>query len=430
MNGILDYVHRCAEVDMSYLQKIKNRVSVMMGTSVISANFMSFAGMHALFTFATTLSSVFISTFLFRENSSFTTVGLYYLFAFFFEACSYFFLTAVSGRLSGTTLSRIGLVLHTLSYLSLLIMQDQSVRFYPITAFLASFGAGFYWGPYHRYTISYSTPVNRQQSIGFIGFIGNFITLIAPIVSGAIISGLHGMPGYMTVFVVSIVSFISAALVSRKMPSKPSGKPPDVMWRFIKEKLREKPVYMNVLGSIVYGVREGVFSYFLNILIFSVTSNELIIGLNTTGRGVLAMVAYYFLGKIRSRKTRAVMMVASCILMPVLTVGLFAWYTAACMIIVNILDGWVLSVFGNSLNYVAYEMSDCVSRDGQDRFFESISIRNISLNIGRIVSITAFLLVPVSGGSIVFMLFLLSFVAMFSGFLLNSSSKASCRGET
>jgi hypothetical protein len=34
--------------------------------------------------------------------------------------CSYFVLTAVSGRLSGTTLSRIGLVLHTLSYLSLL----------------------------------------------------------------------------------------------------------------------------------------------------------------------------------------------------------------------------------------------------------------------------------------------------------------------
>jgi hypothetical protein len=66
------------------------------------------------------------------------------------------------------------------------------------------------------------------------------------------------------------------------------------MWRFFREKLREKPVYMNVLGSMVYGVREGVFSYFLNTLIFSITANEFVIGLNTTGRGIVAMIAYYF----------------------------------------------------------------------------------------------------------------------------------------
>lgn len=414
---------------MPYFRKLKNRASVMMGTSVLSHDFMNFAGMHALFIFATTLSSVFVSTFLFKENASFTTVGLFYLWSYVFEMIGCFLVVSVSGRFSGTVLSRTGLLLYTASYLLLLIVQGEAVKYFPVVAFLMSVGNAFYWVPYHRYTVSYTNSQNRQRGIGFLGFAGNFIMLIAPVVSGSIISGLPGLSGYMTVFVVSVVSFICAALVSRKLPATSSGKHGNILWRFLHEKTRVKTVYLNLLGNVLYGARDGVYMYFLNILVYSMTANELIIGFNITGRGVLSMAVFYFAGRIRKPRMRLAMLLLSCVLQPILSAGLFVWYTAAVVILINVLDAGVASLFNNSWNYISYEMADFVSGDGEDRLIEALSMRNAAFNIGRALGVFLFLLAPVDQTHTAVILLALNLIALLSGPVFCSASAAARTGE-
>ncbi len=408
---------------MSLIHNLGKRTSVLLGTHVFSEDFINFAKMHALYNFASTLSSVFISTYLFKTNASFLTVGLYYLYAYFFEMCACVVLAAISGRLASTTVSRIGLLMYTLSYLSLLIMQDKSVYYYPLVAFFASTGCAFYWVPYHRYSISYTTPENRQQGMGFMGVIGNFIMLIAPIISGIIISSLPGVSGYMTVFVVSVVSFMCAALVTKKMPATPSGRRAVILWEFIRDKLPEKPVLLTLLGYMVYGIRDGVYMYYLNILIYSITPNEFIVGMSTTGRGVLAIIAYFFLGHIKKPQTRVAAMIAMCVLSPLLTGGLFVWYSFVSIIALNVLDSGVQAVLYNGMQYISYEMSDYVSRDGQGRQMEALAMRNAFLNVGHVAGMVVFLLAPVGDQYIVPALIALNLLALPAGFLLKKATQ-------
>jgi hypothetical protein len=90
----------------------------------------------------------------------------------------------------------------------------------------------------------------------------------------------------------------------------------------------------------------------------------------------------------------------------------FAWYTAACMIIVNIVDGGVLSLFGNSLNYVAYEMADYVSRTGRTVFRGDFD-PEYALNMAASSASSFFCLSRGRPKYRVYALYL-SFVAMFS----------------
>lgn len=414
---------------MSRLHTLGKRAALMTGTHGLSADFINFAKMHALYNFASTLSSVFISTYLFKTNSSFLTVGLYYLYAYFFELCACLVLAAICGRLAGTTVSRIGLLMYTFSYLALLIMQDQSVHYYPLVAFLSSTGCSFYWVPYHRYSIEYTTPENRQQGMGFLGVTGNFIMLIAPIISGIIISGLPGVSGYMTVFVVSVVSFLCAALVTRKMPSVPSGRSAIILWEFLRDKLPDKPVLLTMLGYMVYGVRDGVYMYYLNILIYSITPNEFIVGMSTTGRGVLAIIAYFFLGHIKKPETRVAVMVLMCVLSPILSGGLFVWYSFASIILLNVLDSGVQAALYNGMQYISYEMSDYVSRDGQERRMEALAVRNAFLNVGHVAGMVIFLLAPVGQTYVVPALLILNLLALPAGFLLKKATRLMRAGK-
>ena len=172
------------------------RLAGLFGLSYLSREFLRFARMHFLYLVATNLSGVFISTFLLTGGSSLRVVGLFYILGFFFESCGYFIVASLSRTWKTTRLTRLGLALYAGSYLALLLLREQTLLLIPLTAFLASTGAAFYWLPYHNYTINYTTPDNRQQGISFMGMVGNLIVLVAPPLSGFLVSRLPGLSGY------------------------------------------------------------------------------------------------------------------------------------------------------------------------------------------------------------------------------------------
>jgi YQGE family putative transporter len=258
-----------------------------------------------------------------------------------------------------------------------------------------------------------------------MGVMGNFILLITPPVSGFLISEVPGISGYIWIFLVSVIAFVCSAFVSRRMPSEASGRAINTLWLFIRDNIYKKPIYRLMLGGLVFGIRDGVFMYFLNILIYSFTVNEFVIGLNITARGILSMVAFYLGGKIRTNRMRSAVLLVTCALLPVLVSGIYVWYTVACLIIVNILDAGLSSIFYSSYNYITYEVSEYSSMDGHNRMTETISMRIASLNFGRVIGLIIFLSFTVQTEYIILMLLALNVLSMFSGVILNAASKAS-----
>jgi YQGE family putative transporter len=395
-----------------------------MGLAYLSSEFLVFLRMHGFFVLAVNLSGIFIGTFMLKSGGDMYIVGLFYLLHFLLEAVIYPVMPWLLTKLSPTVLSRIGLVFYTGSYIALLVFRDNAVGVFPLIALLSALGACFYWLPYHIYTVQYTHLGNRQQGMSLMGVVSNFIVLLTPPVSGSIIYFLPGMNGYITVFFVSVVAFTAAALATRGMPSRPTGQKGNPFLRFMKYDLRDKLVAKMCWSHLFYGIRDGLFMYYLNLLIFSTTANEFIIGVNTTGRSILVMITFALIAKYNTPKIRRFAIIGAGVLALLFTGGVTLFFTTLTIIGLSLLDAVLQSYNLNMFQLATYNVSDRLTKkSGIDRRNEVITLRSLLLNIGRTIGLALFLVVPSDFGSPALMLFILSALALPASFILHSMEK-------
>ncbi len=413
---------------MKLLRRLSSRLAGFLNLSYLSREFLRFTAMHGLFSFATTLSGIFIGTFLFKAAGDFSLVGRYYLLAFSMEALCYLFVAGLGRRFSQTVLTRFGLLLYTASYLLLITLRQDSTTWYPLIAVCSALGASLYWLPYHSYTLSYTTPGNRQLGMSFLGLVGNLIVLIAPILSGVILRSLTGNDGYTAIFVVSVVSFLCAALVTRKMPSKPTDQPRGVLLELVRRRLKGPLMYMS-LGNVFYGLRDGIFLYYLNVLLFSQTSDELVVGLATTARSVVALLVFQLVIRRLTPRHRLSGMLLCSLLSLGLSAGLLVSLSVVTVLLVTVLDAAFVVFNNNTIQYSSYEISDYLAREGPGRGEAVLGLRNFSLNVGRAIGLIVMLLVPSLGGGSPLILVALNAAALPAALLLRRADTCRRRGE-
>jgi len=175
-------------------------------------------------------------------------------------------------------------------------------------------------------------------------------------------------------------------------------------YRFLVSRTFSKPVLYTMLGYTVYGIREGVYLYYLNIMVFSMTGSEFLVGLGTAGRGIMAMLAYIVVGRIRRMRGQVVMMLSAAVATPLVALGLLSWQDALYVMIVNILDAGLQSLCVGGMWRLTYRMSECFTVNGVTRNNEAIAIRNMFLNLGRISGIAAFVFIPWAGANTLYAL--------------------------
>lgn len=405
-----------------HIKSLPARLADKLGLAYLSKEFLTFVRMHGFFTLATNLSGMFIGTFLLKSGGDLFVVGMFYIIWYFLESTINIFTTQLLGKFSPTLLSRIGLVFYTASYVFLLVFRDSAISIFPLIALLSALGACFYWLPYHIYNVQYTHLGNRQLGISLMGVIANLIVLVTPSISGSVIYLLPGMTGYLAVFFISVVAFIAAAITTRGMPSRPTGQKGNPLLRIIKYDLRDKLVSKMALAHVFYGIREGLFSYYLNLLIFTATSSELIIGFNTTGRSVLVMITYTLIAKYNTPEVRRWAIIGSGLLAVLTAGGVTLYFTTFTIIALSLIDAVLQSYNLNMFQLVTYGLSDHLTKkSGTDRRIEVISLRSLTLNIGRVFGILLFLIMPQSNYALI--LLLLSVIALPSAFILRGMER-------
>jgi YQGE family putative transporter len=380
--------------------------------------------MHGFFVLAVNLSGIFIGTFMLKSGGSMYIVGLFYLLHFLLEAVLYPVMSWLLTKLSPTILTRIGLVFYTGSYIALLIFRDNAVNVFPLIALLSALGACFYWLPYHIYTVQYTHLGNRQQGMSLMGVVSNFIVLLTPPISGSIIYFLPGMNGYITVFIVSVIAFTAAAFTTKGMPSRPAEQKGNPFMRLIKHDLSDKLVNKMCWSHLFYGIRDGLFMYYLNLLIFTATASEFIIGINTTGRSILVMLTFALITKYNTPKVKRFAIISAGILALMFTGGVTLVFTTLTIIALSLLDAVLQSYNLNMLQLATYHVSDHLTKSsGTDRRNEIITLRSLTLNIGRVIGMTLFIITPPDLGSPALMLLILSVLALPASFILHNMEK-------
>jgi len=235
-----------------------------------------------------------------------------------------------------------------------------------------------------------------------VGIIGNFIALTAPPLSGFAVSRMPGMSGYMTIFVVSLTTFLCAAAVCRKLPSQPTGRSGNVVWGLLRYDWRDRRILFILVSFIFYGIRDGVFSYYLNLMIYQMASGgggTLILGFNITGRSLVCMGVYWLLSAKLTREQGLAGMVVFALAWPAVVATLHFWHTPMSVFLFSAADMGVQHLVYNGMQVTSYDLSDALSREagGASRRIEVIGARNALLCFGRVIGCALFLMIPAAG---------------------------------
>lgn len=382
-------------------ESMLHRLQQLFQLEKLNANFIRFANAFFCFQIASALSSIFIGTFLFVSGGEMSTIALYYVSFYSFEALSVWLTVRLSHRVESRKLTMLGIILYLCAYLILLVAQENTIKFYYIIGSLAGFGSGFYWNGYYTLLQYYTDSENRQTGLSYIGIISNMIALISPSVSGLILAFAPKKIGYVIIFGVAAVFFAASTWITRKLSAVEKRSEPSKIFPLIREFWHDKVVNCMIIAEVMRGFKSGIYAYYFNILILAMTSNELIIGTTSTLKGAVAMLIYYILGRCHiSTKRRFALVFIASVMGIFATSSLLFWFTAAAMVVYSIVDGAVAVVVDNNLLLAQYEVSEFMSKR-RDLRLENSGIRLLSLEVGRVLGILVSLCIPVGGKEVV-----------------------------
>jgi len=384
---------------------------------------------HFAFHAALSMTSIFVSAFLFNVSGKMSTIAIYHLFFYFMEMLGIYCVVRFSDKLNNVIFSTIGLVLHAIAYGALLLTREGAIHIYPLIASICGLGSGFYWVSYYTLLQVYTSPHNRQFGIAFISLIQSVISLSAPLVSGFILSKVIGTVGYIIIFSIALVFFAISVFVELRLRGTVSENKSKKLFPMIKKMWHKKALNCEMLGEFIAGLRGGVYAFYLSILIYSMTSDELILGFSNTVSGAVSILIAYFLSRVNfGEKGRGIMLITALSAGLMITGSLFFWYGALAVIVYFVLNNATEAIANHFKTYMGYEVSEYASRVCEtDCAVEHSAVKLIALEIGRLCGIGVSFLIPGENVTWILIFFvILTVLNLISGFVYEKAAKM-CR---
>jgi MFS transporter, YQGE family, putative transporter len=344
---------------------------------------------HGIFNTATALSNLFVGIYLWKVEMNYITVAEFYLMLFIFSTSMYIVSGWIIPKAGVANIFRLGTLLHCLFFILLLILQEKAAL-YPIgLGIFQGIALGFYWLSFNVLAYDFTSQENRGFFYGFNGFIQSLAGVLGPLISGLILGYLAGLKGYIIIFSISLFLYIITGAISLQI------KPLQAMKRFyLKEALSPRNwsrQWKQILsGSFMYGVREGIFMFIINLLFFISTASELKLGWFSSLNAILSMIVFYFVGRRISQEKQG----------RFLLIGVLGVIGATLLLLIEI-NAYTLLTFGivNAIftPYILVPYSsigfDVMAQSPLSAKLrtEFIIVREIAVNIGRVIPVLLFI---------------------------------------
>lgn len=349
---------------------------------------------HFCYSFGASMSGVFLNLYLWRLTQSLWVNGMYNIIGFSVTVASFFVGGWLSKRKDRLYTYRIGIVLTAAFYLCVILAGERVAEWYVWFAVFSGLAGGFYWTGYLVLMYDVSDDKNRIHYLAMNTIFFTAAGLVGPALAGKIISVNNGLQGYMIVFGVAFGMYVLASLGSLRIGPSPAKHKAYYMKYAVRMMNREKRWLYSLFAFFLYGLMNGIMLFLPNILLYSVLPKEEWIGY----LGMLFAGLTIFTGTLISKyakpdKARLYLTVAALGIITASSILLFnrsAWSIIGFMVVYSLFA----PLQGNSMTSHYYRMMGSLPLKGQFRI-ESVVVRELFLNAGRVVSI--FMLISLSG---------------------------------
>ena len=364
---------------------------------------------NGLYTLANGLSGLFTSVYLWRLRPGVTTPAYYQLWTFLTIMIAMPTLGAYVKKRGAGMLNAIGMMLYAALYLMLLILQDRAAFYLPLIGITNGLALSCYALATHVLAYDLTDEVNREAYYNRNGLVNSLAGLVAPLLSGWLVSSLAGLSGYRVVFIISFVVFSAAAVLGLGLHSVRQSAPYRLFSVFPGT---HKGWHRLLLGYTLMGMRDGLFGFAVNLLVFLATGGERSVGNFAFVTALVGMASFYVAGRVMNQQNRTRLFPVGAVLMALSTGVIALGASWKVMLVYGLLINLATPFWQTTWSTVGFEIIKQANPADQDMRIEMIGAREIPLNLGRMLSLFILLRFTPTDGSTGFLQVLLACLSL------------------
>ncbi|MDQ1145031.1 YQGE family putative transporter [Bacillus sp. SORGH_AS 510] len=342
-----------------------------------------------LYSLSVALSNTFVNIYLWKQTGKYSDIALYNLAIVVLQLLTFILAGRWAKKIDRVIVLRIGVIFLAVFYLTVLLTGTNASTFLLLLGSLLGIGYGFYWLAYNVLTFEITEPETRDFFNGFLGILSSAGGMVGPLAAGFIITRFEKFTGYTFVFGLSLALFALAVFISFSLKPRPAAG--RYCFRRILEERKLNENWRLVTNAHFFqGLREGTFLFVISVFVYISTGSEMALGTFGLINSGISFVAYYLASRlIKKNNRKKAILIGGLILYA--AVLIIVWDTNFIKLLIY--AGMIALAYPLLLVPYMSTTYDVIGNGWKaaEMRIEYIVVREIFLNLGRIVSILSFI---------------------------------------
>ncbi|MGG1531624.1 MFS transporter [Brevibacillus agri] len=346
---------------------------------------------NGLFIAAGSLSGTFVNVYLWKVKSQFAPIAWFTFATHLAGALTFWIAGAYVKRFNKMNILRAGMAGSALFYVLVLLAGPLAVSYAVPLGLVQGMAVGFFWLAFNVVYFEITGPDNRDRFNGWAGLLASVGGMLAPWLSGWLISRLPGSSGYRLIFALSLALFVVGGIISFFLKKRQSEGM--YAWGFSFRCLREQPEWRWAAAALAaQGMREGVFGFIIGLFVYIATKSEMTLGNFWLITSAVGLCSYYAAAKWYAPRYRKWGMLIGAIVMSGILLLFFWQVSYVTLLAFGIAVSIAYPLFSMPMISTVFDLIGTNEQSARNRV-EYVVLREFALDVGRLLGISLFLLV-------------------------------------
>ncbi|WP_308635635.1 MFS transporter [Paenibacillus silvisoli] len=347
---------------------------------------------QALLGIANALSGTFLPVYLWKESQSFALIGWFNFTQYLVSGLTFWLAGKWVKEHNKMNSLRLGVALSGVFYFVVLMLGKSAVTYVVPLGMLIGIGNGCFWLAFNVVYFEITEPGNRDRFNGWAGLLGSGAGIIAPWISGWLITANQGERGYSIIFTVSSIIFAVAVVLSFWLKKRETSGTYEWLQGIRVLRERGNPWRHAVPAIVSQGIREGVFMFLIGLLVYIATKNEGKLGNFSLITSLVALVSFWMVGRIlKPHRRRTAMMVGAIAITAIISV-LFWPLSYRTLLIFGLGTALFMPLYIIPLTSAVFDLIGADENSARQRE-EYVILREAGLTVGRVIGVSSYLLI-------------------------------------
>ncbi|PWW07416.1 YQGE family putative transporter [Paenibacillus cellulosilyticus] len=347
---------------------------------------------HGMYAAASALSGTFIPVYLWKAQESFASIGWFCMSQYIVSGLLFWIAGKWVKEHNKMIVFRLGIALSGCFYFTVLLLGPSAYRWVVPIGILDGLALGLFWLSYNIIYFEVTEADNRDRYNGIAGLLGAAAGIVAPWLSGFIITTSRNQIGYRIIFTASLIVLAGAVIVSLGLKNRDTEGHYDWMLPFKQLKERGNPWRRFAIAITTQGIRDSVFMFLVGLTVYVATHNEQKVGNYALITSAVALVSFWFVGRSMRMNRRSGAMLIGVLALSAVILPLFFGIRYPLLLIFGVGTALLTPLY---MIPITSSVFDLIGRNEESvkQREELIVLRELALTFGRAIGMTAYLLV-------------------------------------